>query len=183
MSRQALSRPARDVVRPGSTAQRGAAAVRAAAEPGSRAAARSLPFHPLADLFPLINGAEFEELVDSIRAGGLNHPIVLLDGMILDGRNRYRALARLVGEGDLCGADLDPATSAAFVGFDPRHFRKAVIDRGPLRFVIDENLRRRHLSESQRAMLAARIATFGEGRPPAVPRDPSAADTPPIGGV
>jgi ParB-like chromosome segregation protein Spo0J len=50
-----------------------------------------LKFHPLADLFPLTEGAEFDALVADIKANGLNEDIVLFEGMILYGRNRYRA--------------------------------------------------------------------------------------------
>jgi ParB-like chromosome segregation protein Spo0J len=50
-----------------------------------------LKFHPLADLFPLMEGAEFDELVADIKANGLQQNIALYQGRILDGRNRYRA--------------------------------------------------------------------------------------------
>ena len=53
--------------------------------------AKQLQFHPLANLFPLAEGTEFDALVADIKANGLNEPIVLYEEMILDGRNRYRA--------------------------------------------------------------------------------------------
>ena len=43
-------------------------------------------FHPLADLFPLVEGDEFAGLVEDIRANGLLTPIVLFEGQVLDGR-------------------------------------------------------------------------------------------------
>jgi hypothetical protein len=50
-----------------------------------------LEFHPLANIFPLIEGKDFADLVDDIRLNGLHEPIVLYRGQILDGRNRYCA--------------------------------------------------------------------------------------------
>jgi ParB-like chromosome segregation protein Spo0J len=49
-------------------------------------------FHPIANVFSLIDGRKFEELTDDIRTHGLRESIMLFsDGRILDGRNRYRA--------------------------------------------------------------------------------------------
>lgn len=135
-----------------------------------------LPFHPLANIFPLIEGVDFDALVEDIRVNGLHDPIVLLDGKILDGRNRYRALVRLFETGEVLGnwdfdsgkalprARIVPGEEDAefgdyvFVAFD-----QANCD--PLAYVLSKNLTRRHLNESQRAMVAAKLATLSQGRP------------------
>lgn len=46
--------------------------------------------HPLSLIFPQMPDGEFDELVASIQANGLRHPIVLYEGMVLDGRHRQR---------------------------------------------------------------------------------------------
>ena len=101
----------------------------------------ALEFHPLADLFPLLEGQDFAELVDDIREHGLHEPIVVYEDKILDGRNRYRACL---------AAGIDP-TFTAYTGDDP------------VAYVVSLNLRRRHLDESQRAMVAAKLATLKLG--------------------
>jgi len=99
--------------------------------------------HPCADIFPAMHGAEFDALVADIQEHGQREPIVLYDLKILDGRNRARACESL---------GITPKV-ADYVGNDP------------LAFVISLNLRRRHLNESQRAMVAARIANMPSHRP------------------
>ncbi len=102
----------------------------------------NLEFHPLANIFPLVQGREFEELKADIAAHGLREPIWLYECMILDGRNRYMACK---------GADVEPAYRE-YQGDDA------------LAFVVSLNLKRRHLSESQRGMVAANIANLEDGQ-------------------
>jgi len=52
-------------------------------------------FHPLAEVFPLLEGHEFQALIDDIAAHGVREAVWLYDGQILDGRNRYRACEQL----------------------------------------------------------------------------------------
>jgi N6-adenosine-specific RNA methylase IME4 len=98
--------------------------------------------HPLAKLFPLMEGDDLAALATDVKANGLREPIVLLDGLILDGRNRFRA--------------------CVIAGVEPS-FKEYDGD-DPLAFVISLNLTRRHLNESQRAMVAARMATLKDGQ-------------------
>jgi len=98
-------------------------------------------FHPLADLFPLLGEAELNELADDILEHGQREPIWLYDGKILDGRNRYRA--------------------CLLKGVNPHVMETRVAD--PAAFVASMNLHRRHLSEEQRGMIAARLATMKQG--------------------
>lgn len=108
-----------------------------------------LEFHPLANLFPLIEGAEFDELVADIRANGLHDAIDLYQGKVLDGRNRYRAA-------EAAGVELEKRNF--------RHFHPEMYG-DPLAYVLSKNLKRRHLDESQRAMVAAKLANLTQGRP------------------
>jgi N6-adenosine-specific RNA methylase IME4 len=101
-------------------------------------------FHPLANLFPLIEGQEFEDLVADVAANGVRQAVTLYDNQVLDGRNRYRAWLR-------SGLGEDKITFRTFEGDDP------------LGFVISMNLRRRHLTESQRAIIAAELPRVGWG--------------------
>jgi N6-adenosine-specific RNA methylase IME4/ParB-like chromosome segregation protein Spo0J len=99
-------------------------------------------FHPLADVLPLIEGAEFERLVADIAKNGLLNAITIHDDMILDGRNRERACR---------AAGVEPVY-APFTGDDPAAF------------VLSQNLARRHLGSSERAMVAARMAKLKWGQ-------------------
>jgi hypothetical protein len=50
--------------------------------------------HPICLLIPSADDDELQDLTDDIRAHGLIAPIVLFEGMILDGRNRAAACER-----------------------------------------------------------------------------------------
>ena len=55
--------------------------------------------HPAAAVFPLIEGDDFDDLCESIRHHGVQHPAVVRGTELLDGRNRMRACERLKAEG------------------------------------------------------------------------------------
>jgi len=104
-----------------------------------------MTFHDVANIFPLMGERELSELARDIQANGLREPIWLHeDGRIIDGRNRYLACERVGVEPDYRTWDGQGSLVA---------------------FVVSLNLHRRHLDESQRALVAARIANLGEGRP------------------
>lgn len=108
------------------------------------AQAPSLQAHPVADLFPLMSEAEYGDLLADIRTHGLREAVwIHRDGRLIDGRNRHRACTELglpVAQRTYEGADGDLVA-----------------------FVVSLNLKRRHLNESQRAMVAARIANLPLG--------------------
>ena len=55
------------------------------------------PIHPICGLFPMLPQAELEGMAEDIRRRGkLLEPIVLLEGAVLDGRNRLEACQRAV---------------------------------------------------------------------------------------
>ena len=100
-----------------------------------------MPFHPLADLFPLPSEDGLRALADDIADHGLREPIVTLEGQILDGRCRYLACKM---------AAVDPL------------FENHVGD-DPIAYVLSRNFHRRHLTQRQRAMVAARLANLKLG--------------------
>jgi len=94
-----------------------------------------MDLHEYAKLFPVATNEELREMADDIKQRGLINPIVLLEGKILDGRNRFMA----------CNlANVEPEFTE-YTGNDPLHD------------VVSWNLHRRHLSTSQKAALAAEI--------------------------
>lgn len=98
--------------------------------------------HDLCKLFPPMPEDQFNSLIDSIRDHGLLTPIMLYEGKILDGRHRYKACINLRIEPSFKEYEGDDA----------------------LGYVIALNLSRRHLDESQRAMIGARISNLKDGQ-------------------
>lgn len=103
--------------------------------------AQPIRFHEYAEAFPWLEGAALDALREDIRQHGVREPIVMLDGAILDGRNRY-----------VCARDLGIEYPVVeYAGDDP------------LAYVVSLNLLRRHLNESQRASAAAKLANLPRG--------------------
>lgn len=111
-------------------------------ETGEIATTINYAIHPAAEIFPLIEGEAFASFVEDIRTRGQEDPVVLDgQGRLLDGRNRARACQAL--------------------GIDVKETRYHGDD--PVGFVVSHNMQRRHLTESQRAMVAARLANMRQG--------------------
>ena len=102
----------------------------------AEAAVKTLEVHDIANLFPPMRETEFEALVADIQEHGQFEPIWTHQGKIIDGRNRFRACRQL---------GMTPGTQE----WDG--------EGSLLEFVIALNLHRRHLKETQRAMIAARM--------------------------
>jgi N6-adenosine-specific RNA methylase IME4 len=103
--------------------------------------------HPHAKILPAMSAEEYRCLVADIAENGLRVPIArdARNGAVVDGRHRARACSEL---------GIEPA-------FEDLAF---ACDEEVLRYVVSLNLNRRHLNESQRALVAARVANHAEGR-------------------
>lgn len=92
--------------------------------------------HPAAELFPLMSEEELSGLIADINENGQREAVTFWNGKLIDGRNRATACERLGIDLDTCELDEDT---------------------DPIRWVLSHNLHRRHLSASQRAMVAAKV--------------------------
>lgn len=90
--------------------------------------------HPIANKLPWMNEDEYRSFKDGIKEHGYDkrHPITIYEGKILDGRHRWKACKEL--------------------GIEPVFENFKENGRTALRFVIDENVNRRHLNTSQRTV-------------------------------
>jgi DNA modification methylase/ParB-like chromosome segregation protein Spo0J len=100
--------------------------------------------HEYANLFPMMLDDDFSQLKTSMSESGYDEslPIVLFNGLILDGRNRYKAANEL---------NVTPLFTE-FTGTDEQ----------ALSFVLRHNLNRRHLNASQKAALAVKLLPIFE---------------------
>jgi hypothetical protein len=95
-----------------------------------------LELHPLAKIFPPLAHEELVALADDLKRNGQRQPVIIFEGRILDGRNRYEA-SKLAGLKSLRIEQFDSAKAGC----------------SPASFVISQNLMRRHLSVGQRAAI------------------------------
>jgi ParB-like chromosome segregation protein Spo0J len=102
--------------------------------------------HPAATLFPMMDPDSFQRLKADIKENGQEKCITFFDGQLLDGRNRMKACEEL---------GIEPSIEEIEDGGDGKF--------DPFRWVLSVNLHRRHLTESQRAMVAAKLATLKRG--------------------
>lgn len=95
----------------------------------------TLQQHPLSAAFPAMSADDFKALKDSIESIGVQNPVTLYEGMVIDGWHRYRAAESL---GMQC-----PTVELGDV--DPRDFVRAVNDA------------RRHMTQAARAQAITRV--------------------------
>jgi len=102
-----------------------------------------MEFHEYANLFPMMTAEEMQMLRQNMRTHGFipSMPILLYEGKILDGRNRYTAAL---------AENIEPV----YGDYQGEH---------ALDFVVSANLHRRHLNETQRAGVVSKIANMKAG--------------------
>jgi len=91
--------------------------------------------HPLSAAFPAMQAQDFEALKDSIGTIGVQNPVTVYEGMVIDGWHRYTAA-------NSCGV-VCPTVELGDV--DPKDF------------VIAQNKARRHVSQAQLAMAVTAV--------------------------
>lgn len=101
-----------------------------------------LEVHPAADAFPRMDAGVYKAFADHVRQNGLQQPIKLLGGRVLDGRDRLRACKE--------------------TGTSPK-FENLPDDTDAYRYVAGSNLERKHWNDSQRGLIASRLATLSRG--------------------
>jgi hypothetical protein len=100
--------------------------------------------HSLAQIMPMMSVPELTAMAEDIKAKGLLAPIVMLAGLILDGRNRLVA--------------------CILAGVEPRYaeFESLGVIVPPVEWIISQNVHRRHLTVGQRSMIGAQLIPMFE---------------------
>lgn len=91
--------------------------------------------HPLSAAFPAMSADDFQALKDSIEGIGVQNPVAIFEGMVIDGWHRYQAAEALGME----------CPTIELIGVDPRDF------------VLAQNKARRHITQAQLAMAATAV--------------------------
>ena len=104
----------------------------------------SYEYHPIANIFPMMSKDERTRLKASITDVGQLEPVLIYEGKILDGRNRYEVCQEL-----------------------GKTIREAVFDEDEMgmnavQFVMATNLSRRSLKPSQASMAGAKLLSYYE---------------------
>lgn len=99
---------------------------------------KKMDIHKYATIFPMMDEKEFNDLKEDIKENGLMDEIIIYEGKVLDGRNRLQACEEL--------------------GIKPKF--KKYEGENPLQFIISTNLKRRHLTESQKAVVGIKYLPY-----------------------
>ena len=100
--------------------------------------------HPAAALFPMLGEEELTTLQNDISAYGQLEPIITWRGQVVDGRNRLEACRR--------------------TGQKPRIKERDFADEDAvINYIISTNIKRRHLTTTERGTIAAKLANLERG--------------------
>lgn len=99
--------------------------------------------HPVAAMFPLLEGEEYEDLKSSIESYGLQRPIVVQNGILIDGRNRLKICLEI---------QLEPRFAEYRSQLDPADYIRIA------------NIHRRHLTEDMRNAIGTQIYYWKRAR-------------------
>ena len=109
----------------------------------TRTVSRPYERHPIAKWLPPMDPSQLDALVEDVKQNGLMHDMVLFEGKLLDGGCRQEACAKS--------------------GITPRYVDFQGNPDDAFRFVITENLHRRHFTDEQRGMMAAQAVNTEVG--------------------
>lgn len=106
----------------------------------------ALKQHPLSAAFPAMQADEYQVLADSIGNIGVQNPITLLDGMVIDGWHRYTA----ANEAGM------PCPAVELGDVDPKDF------------VMAQNKARRHITAAQLALATTSVYAWAQAGNPSL---------------